>query len=322
MQSVSRLYGRRIRGDVGPIGLDPARQSSGLRLPGRIIGPAVSLTGYMQDYEEATDIQHFTLGSRMQLLGGRVFYYARVALIPNWAGGVPVGTILITQYGVKESRWQAVEGLPAPSGATVAAILAAGATQVVVTIGVNDGVASDGVIAADDLVGGHIVIFPLALTPRGINREIIANTVTVARVMTVTLDRPLPIAMPGGGRCAIMASEFANVQSNDETFPTIGVPMVSATSRQFIWVQTWGPSWMSGQLEVGGSDAAYPHNQQVVFRHDGSLGLHGLTGAGAPDPMTFEEQHAGYIMTRLNPYDGFHPANYRGAPFVFLQLRP
>lgn len=40
MQAKSRLYGRRIRGDIGPIGTDPRT-----RLPGAILAPAVSLTG-------------------------------------------------------------------------------------------------------------------------------------------------------------------------------------------------------------------------------------------------------------------------------------
>ena len=326
MQAKSRLYGRRIRGDVGPIGFDPARQSSGIRLPGRMLGPAVSLTGYMQDYEEATTIQHFTLGSRMQLIGGRVFYYARVDTPHGVIGGGGTQGIVNTSRGVKNPVYQAVEGLPAPAAiAPVAPIAAAGAIQVVVTVGANDGLLSDGTIGANELVGGHIVIFPFGVQPRGITREILANTaVSVATTldMTVTLDRPLPVALAANSTAACMASEYAAVSQNDEWMPVLGLAMVIPTDLQYLWLQTWGPIWMGAQLNVGDVDGTHPNRKQVVFRADGSLGLPGLDGAGAIDITTHYAQHAGYVMTTLNPYDGFHPGGARGVPFIYLQITP
>ncbi len=321
MQAVSRIYGRRIRGDVGPIGLDPAR-----RLPGRMIGPAVSLTGYMQGYDEATTIQHFTLGSRMQLIGGRVFYYARVDTPHGVIGNGGTLGIVNTSRGVKNPVYQTVEGLPTPGVvAPVAPILTAGALQVVVTVAVTDGVLADGAIAANELAGGHIVIFPFGLQPRGITREILTNTavsVALGLAMTVTLDRPLPVALAAGSTAACMANEYSAVSQNDEWMTVVGMAMVIPTALQYLWLQTWGPTWMGAQLTVGDVAGANPNNKEVVFRADGSLGLHGLL-AGAIDPTTHYAQHAGCVMTTLNPYPPRNaPPPSRGAPFVYLQITP
>ena len=321
MQAVSRIYGRRIRGDVGPLNLDPQR-----RLPGRIIGPAVSLTGYLQDYEEATDIKHFTFGSRMELIGGRVFYYARVAPIPDWQTGAPDLAVLKVQRGVKNSLYQVVTGLPAPAVvAPIVAIPVAGATQVVITVAITDGFSSHGLVAngaigADTLAEGHIVIFPggggAGVIPRGLNRTIIANTATLAGggQMTVTLDRPLPIALAAGTTGAIMASEYAAVQTSDEYHAVVGVAHVAAAAGQYLWLQTWGSFWMSAQLTVGHAQVN-PNNFQVVFRADGSLGLHETTEALAVDNTISFAQHAGYILNTLTGV-------FRGAPFVCLQITP
>jgi len=312
MQAKSRLYARRLRGDIGPLGIDPRT-----RLPGAILAPAVSLTGADQYYDEASDVQNFEIGSRMQLIRGRVFYYARVGAV----------AIANTSRGVKNLIYQHVEGLPSPAAvAPVAPIVAAGALQVAVTVAVTDGILADGAIAANELVGGHIVIFPFGVQPRGINREIVANTATSAAttlVMTVTLDRPLPVALAANSTAALMASEYATVGQDDEWKTVLGLAMVEATALQYIWLQTWGPTWQGAQLNVGDLDGTHPNNHQVVFRADGSMGLHGLTGAGAIDVTTAYAQHAGYTMATLNPYPPrTAPAPQRGAPFIFLQITP
>lgn len=322
MQARSRLYGRRIRGDVGPIGLDPARISEGIRLPGRMIGPAVSLTGYMQDYEEATDTQHFALGSRMQLIGGRVFHYARVDTPHGGVGNGGTLGIVNTSRGVKNPVYQHVEGLPSPAVvAPVAPIPLAGATQVVVTVAVTDGLLSDGAIEANELAGGHIVIFPFGVQPRGILREILTNTATsdvTTLDMTVTFDRPLPVALAANSTAACMANEYAAVSQNDEWETHLGVAMVIPADRQYLWLQTWGPTWLGAQLNVGDVSAVHPLNKQVCWNVDGSLVIH-----GDADPTKMTAQHAGYVMTTLNPYDGFHAAlDSRGVPFVYLQVTP
>ena len=322
MQAKSRLYGRRIRGDIGPLNIDPAS-----RLPGRILGPAVSLDGVYQDYDEASTVKHFTLGSRMQLLGGRVFYYARVDTPHGVIGGGGTLGIVNTSRGVKNPVYQHVEGLPAPSGvAPVAPIALTGAIQVVVTVAVTDGVLADGAIGEDDLAGGHIVIFPFGVQPRGITREIVANTATSQATtldMTVTLERPLPVALAAGSTAACMANEYAAVSQNDEWMTVLGLAMVIPTDLQYLWLQTWGPTWQGAQLNVGDVDGAHPNNKEVVFRADGSMGLPGLDGAGAIDITTHYAQHAGYVMTTLCAYAPRNaPPPSRGAPFVYLQCAP
>jgi len=324
MQAKSRLYGRRIRGDVGPIGLDPARQSSGIGLPGRIFGPAVSLTGYLQDYEEATTIQHFTLGSRMVLDGDRVFRYARVDTPHGVLGQGGTKGIVNTSRGVGNPVYQHVEGLPSPAVvAPVAPIALPGAIQVVVTVALTDGVLADGSIAANELALGHIVIFPTGGgaggIPRGIFRQILTNTAVSAATtldMTVTLDRPLPVALAAGSTGACMANEYAAVSQNDEWMTYLGVAMVVPTDNQYLWLQTWGPTWLGAQLTVGTLE--WPMNKAVVWNADGSLALH-----SAADPTQMNAQYAGYVMATLNPYPPRSaPAHQRGVPFVYLQGAP
>jgi len=282
-QAKSRLYGRRIKGDIGPLNIDPAS-----RLPGRIFGPAVSLDGADQYYDEASDIQHFTFGSRM-VVDERVFHYAS-------AGGT-----LNPGYGAKQVL---------PQHVAFAAI--AGCTQgeytVVVTTTVNDGVLGDGHIAANELSGGFIVIF----TPgnNAINRRIVANSVVgpapLTYAMTVTVDRPWPVDVANTEHAEMMASPYRLVQTGN--FPVasvMGMPQQIATVNQFIWLQTWGPTWVVPGGAWIGND-----NRRAVFLGNGSIQEYTWG-----DALVQQAQLAGYILCNGQ-------AGAAGAPFLQLMIAP
>ena len=278
------IYARRLIGDIGPLNTDPASN-----LMGSIIAPAVSLTGVRQDYDEASDTQNYNIGSRM-VTDDRVFHY-----------GI-AGNTLNTGLGAFNALTQHVSF-------ALVAIAASGAYSLVVTVGAGDGVAANGNIALNELVNGYIVIFPADMS-EVINRRIVGNTaVTGGGAMTVTLDRPLSGALVGTDHAEIMASPYLNVQTATPSFPThsvVGMPPIAATVGQYLWLQTWGPVWITPQAAV----SVGVLNRRVYFREDGSIDEN---TPGAPDYA--DAQLAGYVLPNA-------PGGGQGAPFIQLQLAP
>lgn len=286
------LYARRLVGDIGPLNTDPAR-----RLPGRIIAPAVSIDGVYQDYDVASDDQHYRIGSRM-VVDDRVFHYGRA------------GNTLDCSRGAKNALPQCVVG-----AAAVVAITE-GAYTIEITVAVTDGALLDGAVAEDELVGGYIVIF--GTVGEEVNRRIVGNTERAAPggAMTVTLDRPCPadIAAPTG---EIMASPYLNVQTDPFAAPragqeqdksVVGMPPIAATVSQYLWLQTWGPVWIAPSAGVG----VGLNNKLVIFAGNGTIVDQDVT-----DAPTYGGQLAGYVLAPNNV-----PPGNQGAPFVQLMLAP
>ncbi|KKK82105.1 hypothetical protein LCGC14_2806720 [marine sediment metagenome] len=279
------VYARRLLGDIGPLNTDPVRG-----LPGRIIAPAVSSTGTYQDYDEASATQNYTIGSRM-VVDERVFHYAKAG--NTLAGGLGAFNALTQHVSF-----------------ALVAIAASGATSIVVTVGAGDGVAADGVIAADELVGGYVVIWPADMGDT-MNRRVVGNiAATSGSSMTVDLDRPLSAALVGTDHAEIMASPYLNVQKATPAFgfhSVAGMPPIAATVDQYLWLQTWGPVWITpgglGQASVGFL------NRRVYFREDGSIDENPVGGIYA------DSQLAGYVLANA-------PGEGQGAPFIQLMLAP
>jgi len=252
---------------------------------GRVIAPAVSITGYDQDYDEACDTQHYTIGSRMQV-DDRVYHYGSA------------GATLNPGYGAKQVL---------PQHVAFAAI--AGCTQgeytVVVTVGATDGVLGGGVIGEDELLGGYIVIFTAG--NNAINRRITANTATTgAGPMTVTVDRPWPVDVANTEHAECMCNPYLLVQTGN--FPVasvMGMPQQIATINQYIWLQTWGPTWVVPGGAWIGND-----NRWAVFLGNGSIQEYAWG-----DALVQTAQTAGYILCNGQAGAG-------GAPFLQLMLAP
>lgn len=211
------------------------------------------------------------------------------------------GGITNTDLGVKNLLTQAV------AYATIAAAAAINATEIVIDVAATDGPAADGVIAADYLVGGEVVVFPHSSNT--FTRTIMGNTVVASGggEMTLTLDSPIPVALDAGdvdhGEC--MASPYASVgTAAGNTSSVMGMATCLAASGKYLWLQTGGPCWIAPQGEVSVGN----NNRQVVFRHDGSI-----DELDYSDANVAKGQHAGYVIA--NAADGG-----QGAAFIMLQI--
>ncbi len=189
---------------------------------------------------------------------------------------------------------------------TVAASAAAGVSELTLDVAATDGVGHDGAIAADELVGGFIVVFPHSSNT--FVRQIVGNTAIAAGggEMTVTLDSPTPVAIVVDvTHCEAMASPFLNVKTDtSDATSVVGIPTYPATDGKYCWLLVSGVGWAAPQAEVGTGT----NDQEVVFRHDGSLDEHDYSDANVT-----KGQHAGFVLTRA--YGGT-----QGAPFVKFSI--
>lgn len=209
----------------------------------------------------------------------------------------------------------------APGSTLTGVVSSAGAigdTVLTVSTKATSGIAADGVIAADELRGGYIVIGNEGSSPQ--NRGIIGNTAGVASTITsitVFLDAPLVTAVTASTTyIEIMPNPYKDMYGNPSAaigdFASfLGVPAVSATSGQYFWLQTWGPLWVTpggtgGATKQPGYTAG---DRDVYFAGDGSIygGLQTVVESGL--------QRAGTIIQR-------DAAASAGPPFIMLQISP
>lgn len=243
----------------------------------------------LQDIDTVSNVQRYRLGVKYAL-DDRAFRYGK-------AGGT-----LNPDLGAKNTLPQHI------ATAAIQANALKGDRIVAITIHNTDGIAGDGVIQANELAGGYVVIWTHA--GNTINRRIVANTATThtSLVMVLTLDKPLPCALTATTMHAeCMASPYLNVQTSiSDKMSVVGIPTMLATINQYLWLQTWGPIWIAPQAEV----SVGSNNRQVVFRHDGSIDEYDAT-----DPNTIKAQHAGFVLANA-------PGGGQGAAFIFLQITP
>ena len=91
----------------------------------------------------------------------------------------------------------------------------------------------------------------------------------------------------------------------------MGQPMYPATAGEYVWLQTWGPTWLNPEDGDGGNTIGNGANQnQLVFEMNGSVVLHGVE-----DATTTMRQHAGCVITRIAG-----GAETQGTPLIFLQI--
>jgi len=233
--------------------------------------------------------QSYPLGTKF-IDGDKVFKYCAFKATVN------------PDLGAKNGQPQAV------AYATVADDTAQYATSLVVDVGSSDGISGDGEVAENALAGGEILIFDASASTGSIKRTIVSNTAVDSGggECTITVIDPIPVALVGDtDHAEIMASPYSYVNTENEK-PVVGVPLLAYTSGQYGWVQTWGPSWVAPQAEVGvGSN-----NRICVFRHDGSI-----DELDYSDSYNSQGQIAGYVMSI--PQAG---AGSQAAPFIFLTI--
>lgn len=231
----------------------------------------------------------FEIGDIMRL-GGKTFVLGKL-------GGAITGCGLGVKNGAAQGSEQVVLGAAATAGDT-SVILATTATS---------GAAGTGLTAVDEYKGGTIVLFKAGVDKPQI-RGITGNTARAATgVVNVTfyLDSPLALDLAVTDVGEAMASPWSYlVQDTQIAHPVMGVPTVVGTSGQFIWVQTWGPCFVSPQSGVGVAGQI-----GCWWRHDGSLDVYANIGTYV------STQYAGFVLAEAI-------AHTQGAPFFMLQIMP
>ena len=240
------------------------------------------------DISDIDSVQKYPVGTKL-LDGERVFYYAKASAVG----------VTNTDFGVKNGYRQHI------AYTTVAAAAVIGSRILVIDVDTDD--YNSGVIAANELAGGFVVIFGHDSDAKVC--RILENTATAgAAEMTLTLqDEITATLVADSDHAECMAHPFSACETNtDGEEPVVGVAPIKVTASYWFWLQTWGPCWLAPQTEVG--DAAYDH--QVVFRHDGSLDEHDYN-----DANTIKAQHAGFCLSHAL-------AGGQAAAFIMLQICP
>jgi len=259
---------------------------------GRTLGSDIGATVLNQDLYEISAVAKHRLGTRV-VRGDRAFRYAKASktLTKNELAVHPVDLHYIRN---------AVIPVTAPIGSD----------RVTVTVHSGDGQAGDGVIAAHEMQGGHVMFYKAGAN-EWMTFGIVDNTVAASNRITLTLDGELPVALTAAADYCEegMGCPYYNVNHDNAngTRPFLGMAMRLATvAEPYFWIQTWGPARFAPQAGVG-----TPANVNVcVFRHDGSIDVPVFNDANLK-----YAQHAGFVMTRLKNGD-------QAAPFVFLQVAP
>ena len=246
----------------------------------------------------ASNSKNYEIGARLRL-GSRTYHYAM-------AGGT-----LNPNMGAKIKNPQDV------SQEDIGAEADAGVSTITLTLDNTDGPTYNGLLPANYLKGGILVVFAaLGTFIRGItgNSAVTVNAGTAT--FTVTLDAPTPVAITTSDKAEAMASPYANVVAATDTklgtgfAATIGVPTVAATVGQYCWLQTWGPCWVSPHANVGVADT----DKAVYFVGDGSFG-HGNEDNPGAIKQGLAAQYAGFVLAN-------DKGGGQGAPFVMLMIDP
>ncbi|MBA7552831.1 hypothetical protein ES705_45407 [subsurface metagenome] len=131
--------------------------------------------------------------------------------------------------------------------------------------------------------------------------------------MVVTLDKPLPVnVVVAGFHAECMANPYAGVQTGNFSLASVvGIPTMPATlTLPFLWLQTWGPLWITPTGLYEGLGNA---NRVVVFQQNGTIV--DRENATVPPHGSEKMQHAGFVLCNL-------ATGAPGAPFIFLQIAP
>jgi len=208
-----------------------------------------------------TKMSNFNVGDGIDVGGLRRFRYAKAG-----------GTITYTQMGVGNPL-VTIPVAVAPAQATGAG--AVGSYTVTFTKAATAGVAGDGVIAADELRGGYVVVGNgSGQIPQC--RGILGNPASAAGAasLTITLDAALIAAVT-------VATTTIEVSPNPYSYLTycsadyatmMGIPCVPATAGQYFWVQTRGPVWLTSNSvtcdSAGDRTIVFVGNNSVVSSND------------------------------------------------------
>lgn len=264
----------------------------------------------------ASKIKHpnYNIGDRVPLPDGRVFRYAKCGsyTIPSTERAVQNNTVLVACKTAGGDN-NAVTLESADIGAK-----SVNMTFTAATLGNSqstNAATRTGVVAKDELRGGFISFrtgaFPSIMQTRGI----IGNTAVAATdtSMTIYLDAALNSVLTAGtSTCEILANPYGNVGvTGDQWVSKVGMPNVTATIGQYLWLQTWGPLRIAPTANLG----LEKRERQFMFDAQGCVVP--ISGVLWKDASAgHDQQIAGYLMERTYQLAG------SAAPFINLQINP
>lgn len=238
---------------------------------------------------EADTTPKYPAGSFMRL-GNKEFIYAIA------------GATLNTDFGAMNSYKQKV------IQAHCTAEVAAGETEIVITIDSDGSLSYSETVTKDELAGGQFIAFPGS--ENSYRRGIIGNSekaegAGVGGDITITLDSPTPIKTPIEKWCECIRNPYGCVKSNQgEQAMVMGMPTVAAKIGQGLWLQVSGPNWAAPVSGAGGPGGA-SKLLECVFVGNGSIAVRDSSNASL--------QLAGVVIAFL---DGGGQAS----PFIMLQI--
>lgn len=196
---------------------------------------------------QADDVQKYPIGTVLRT-GIRTFVYA-------YASGTCSTEWMA--YKAKKTNTNAVAPTQATAAAQAAAYpgetLAAGAAgskYVTVTIDTEIGILTTGVLSANELAGGYIVIGN-GTSQHPQMRMIVSHPALTSAggSLTLKLDSPLTTAVTAATtNIELMENPFYCLKadgSGGDYVTFVGIPTVCATTGQFLWIQTAGPCWIT-----------------------------------------------------------------------------
>lgn len=251
-----------------------------------------------QDIHKASATQNYVAGTRRVTPEGRVYKYGKAtAEIGHMGSGLKFWSLLSDGIG-----YQAPKKTQTTSEST---------------IWLNSGKGTAGV-AKDELVGGYIIIHTHTVSNDMI-RRIIANTLADGDgFVTITVDRPWDYAIATDFGTETYPNPYMNLRqriaagsyptAGDRLSSVAGMPTVrTVVADMFLWIQTWGPCWVTPEGEVGAQVAE--DRRGCFFDYEGKIIK--KSAAVLTDDI---QQYAGFIINREDASTG--------PPLFMLQISP
>jgi hypothetical protein len=251
-------------------------------------------------------VKKYPLGTKLETADGRVFryIYASGTCYPQLGAYKSKLTNTVTTAPTQKTAAEMVASYP---GETLASG-AVGSEYVAVTIDTEIGVLTTGVLSANELEGGYIVVGNgSGQAPQ--NRRIVSHPALTSTggTLVVRMDEPLVTAVTASTTTIeLMESPYycilADLAGGDYV-SYIGIPACQMAALDYGWIQTWGPCWATSNSNTCNSAA----DRTIVFVGNGSV--------VSSDDVTVESgfQIAGFALDKSSNGGS-------NAPFIMLQL--
>lgn len=249
--------------------------------------------GKIQDVHEQSTVQNYDIGTRL-VIDDRVFRYCKAggnleALKAGHCGVMP-----------REGNCAAVEY---PVGSYT------------ITIPENP----NGAKYAEEAVKNYWAegFIWIQTTPQQMHK-IKSSAAASGGFITLTLYEPLKVKVPASTWITAWANIYSDINdTHSARMSNVVVPLISVTSGNYFWGQTWGPCFGTVVSTVPGRA---DNNRELYYNIDGAL----ITGYDiTANGSTSIPQRAGFLITNTSPWTnaGGNPEQ-GGDQLYMLQLSP